>query len=346
MLILFRADANEKIATGHVMRCVAIAREFLIRGYEVCFLVADQVSQKAVEAQGMSTILLNTRWDDMESEIPKVIAILRKYAAAWLFVDSYYVTEKYFREVRPWTKVAYVDDLHLFHYDCDAIINYSVYASVFKYQDEYIHTRLLLGCDYVPLRSDFRDISVHKICDTVTDVLLLTGGGDEYHVALKLVYEVMKHLYEWDDITFHIVCGRFSPDREELERKSHELENIKIYSHVEHIEKLMQTVDIAISAGGSTLYELCACGTPTITYSMADNQLRNVKKFDQLGLMDYSGDVRDGFEYEDLLKRLSELADNCEKRAKQSRQTRQMVDGLGARRIAEALSEISGGVHR
>ena len=346
MLILFRADANEKIATGHVMRCVTIAREFLIKGYEVCFLVADQISQKAVEDQGMPTILLNTRWDDMDQEIPRVIAILKQYKASWLFVDSYYVTENYFREVRQWVGVAYMDDLHSCHYDCDAIVNYSVYATDMKYENEYINTKLLLGCSYAPLRRNFRAISVHKIHDTVTDVLLLTGGGDGYHVALKFINEVMQQLYKWKDITFHIVCGRFSTDREELERKSYELENIKIYSHVENIEQLMQTADIAILAGGSTLYELCACGTPSITYSIADNQLRNVKKFDQLGLMDYSGDVRDGFEYEDLLKRLSELADNCEKREKQSRQMRQMVDGLGARRIAEALSEISGGVHR
>ncbi|MCR5796546.1 MAG: hypothetical protein K6G63_01315 [Eubacterium sp.] len=39
----------------------------------------------------------------------------------------------------------------------------------------------------------------------------------------------------------------------------------------------MQKCDIAISAAGSTLYELCACGVPTITYTTADNQIKAEK---------------------------------------------------------------------
>ena len=58
----------------------------------------------------------------------------------------------------------------------------------------------------------------------------------------------------------------------------------------------MKKVDVAISAGGTTLYELCACGTPTISYSFADNQLNNVKQFDEDGIIPYAGDVR----YEDI----------------------------------------------
>ena len=58
----------------------------------------------------------------------------------------------------------------------------------------------------------------------------------------------------------------------------------------------MQEADLAISAGGTTLYELCAVGTPTICYSMADNQLDNVRQFEKDGLMYYAGDARqDGF---------------------------------------------------
>lgn len=58
------------------------------------------------------------------------------------------------------------------------------------------------------------------------------------------------------------------------------------------IEKYMMEADIAISAGGSTLYELCAIGTPTISYSFADNQLDNVTKFAEDGLIAYAGDAR------------------------------------------------------
>lgn len=46
--------------------------------------------------------------------------------------------------------------------------------------------------------------------------------------------------------------------------------------------------------GGSTLYELCACGTPAITYVLADNQIENAVKFESTGYMMYAGDCRAG----------------------------------------------------
>lgn len=43
-------------------------------------------------------------------------------------------------------------------------------------------------------------------------------------------------------------------------------------SECKKMSELMQQCDMAVSAAGSTLYELCACGMPTITYVLADNQ--------------------------------------------------------------------------
>ena len=64
------------------------------------------------------------------------------------------------------------------------------------------------------------------------------------------------------------------------------------------LQKIMPCVvscDLAVSAGGgSTLYELCACGTPAITYVLADNQIENAVKFESTGYMMYAGDCRAG----------------------------------------------------
>lgn len=336
-MIFFRADANEQIATGHVMRCVTIAKELIEMGQEVCFLVADQVSRKVVESQGLATLVLDKKWNDLNQEIPLMCELLRQYRPDWLMIDTYYVTFEYFRELHKWTRIAYIDDLKQFHYECDMLINYSVYASDMNYEKEYSNTKLLLGCKYAPLRNVFRDLPAHVIREDVQDILLLTGGSDTYHIALNVVHEVMKQRMKWTSTTFHIVCGRFNLDMPELEKIALEWENIKIYPFVEHIEKLMQKADIAISAGGSTLYELCACGTPTITYSMADNQFRNVEKFAELGLMEYSGDVRSGYSYAKLVKCVECLLFNKKSRDHCSRSMQQIVNGYGAYSIAEQL---------
>lgn len=340
-MIFFRADANERIATGHVMRCAAIAKELVEKGQEVCFLVADQVSRKVVESQELPVIVLDRQWDDLNQEIPLMCGLLKQYRPDWLLIDSYYVTVEYFRELHKWTRIAYIDDLNQFHYECDLLINYSVYASDMNYEKEYSDTKLLLGCKYVPSRKAFRDLPMHAIREDVKDILLLTGGSDMHHVALNFVNEIVKQQKHWMNVTFHIVCGRFNSDIVELEQIACRWENIKIYPFVECIELLMQKVDIAISAGGSTLYELCACGTPTITYCMADNQMRNVEKFAQLGLMEYGGDVRKHFVYDSIFDKLCDLANDQCVRFRCSDRMRKTVDGMGAVCVAEELASES-----
>lgn len=68
----------------------------------------------------------------------------------------------------------------------------------------------------------------------------------------------------------------------------------------------MQKCDIAISAAGSTLYELCATGIPAITYTLADNQLIAAEQFDKQGIMLSAGDCRDD---EGFIVRLEKLLD-------------------------------------
>ena len=99
----------------------------------------------------------------------------------------------------------------------------------------------------------------------------------------------------------------------------------------------MKEADLAISAGGTTLYELCAVGTPAISYSFADNQLYNVKQFAKDGMIDYAGDVR----RDDIFTNVVELYQKYDKdrrlREERSVRMQQMVDGKGAERIGAAL---------
>lgn len=90
------------------------------------------------------------------------------------------------------------------------------------------------------------------------------------------------------------ICGVYNRDYDELVEKYVDNNNVMLLKAVENIDVYMRNADIAISAGGTTLYELCACGTPTICYSFADNQLDNVKRFSSDDIMIYAGDVRSG----------------------------------------------------
>ena len=108
--------------------------------------------------------------------------------------------------------------------------------------------------------------------------------------------------------------------------------NIHIHETVDNIEVYMQEADICISAAGTTLYELCACGTPTLSYILADNQIDNARGFDEKGLIPYLGDVRKhdiGICVQEALNQLEDAGS----RKDISEKMRMLIDGKGCYRI-------------
>lgn len=341
MKLLIRADANNYIATGHVMRCISIAQVAIAQGHEVKFVIADLDGAILLEKYNMDYICLYTIWNQMDEEIEKVSEIIDNEKPDFILVDSYYVTLKYLSSLRMLCKVAYIDDLNRFIYPCDILICYANYYKKFRYEERYpLGTKLLLGPKYAPLRQVFSVINSIKKKEKNNNILIMSGGTDEYHVIKKFLYHFNQNPCRNTGVNINAICGVYNADYKWLTEKYSTYSNINIFRSVDDIEKFMLESDVVISAGGSTLYELCACGTPTICYSFADNQIDNVKSFDRDGLMIYAGDVRDNDIMNDILNNVFDLLGNEEKRALLQSKMRETVDGKGSVRIVEALSKL------
>lgn len=335
-MLYIRTDMNSVIASGHVMRCLSIADAAKELGEKVIFILADEQAVSLVEKRGHETLVLHTKWDDMESELPVLNNIIVEREIASILIDSYRVTEEYLKKLSKVTGIIYLDDLNAFHYDVDAIICYANYWEKFKYSSNYPDVKLYLGPQYMPLRKEFQNIEDKVIREKVETLLLMSGGNDEKHILAGVLEEI-------DTVAFRnitVICGRYYEGYEQLVNKYKNCENICIYQAVTDMEKYMQEADLAVSAGGTTLYELCACGTPTISFSLADNQFDNVKKFAEDDIIDYAGDVRYDNVIENVTKMIVEYKDDKELRQERSRKMRSIVDGKGARRIAEAWMKL------
>ena len=101
----------------------------------------------------------------------------------------------------------------------------------------------------------------------------------------------------------------------------------------------MLMCDLAVSAAGSTLYELCACGTPAVTYALADNQLPGADAFHRAGIMISLGDIRADMDnpIEKIMESIWVLSGDLSKRKEISRRMQGVIDGNGAKRIVEKL---------
>ncbi len=333
-MILIRADANEKTGSGHVMRCLSIASAFKAKGETVIFVAADNKSYDLVTSKGFDCEILDADFSDMDGELNKLTSIISLYNPSLFIVDSYFVTERYFAELGKNIKTVYIDDLNFKVWDVDYLINYNIFSSEYDYSGyKSTKTKLLLTPEYAPLRDEFRNLPPHDIKDNVTDVLVSAGGSDPARISERIINEICPMM---PDIRFHFIIGALNPRIDVL--KKLERDNVILHINEQHIADLMRKCDIAVSASGSTLYELCACGVPTIVFTLADNQIPAADMFDKTGIMLNSGDCR--FDEKFILNLEScirKLIPDTDIRNKMSYNMQHLVDGRGAERLAERL---------
>lgn len=333
---------NSIIATGHVMRCLAIADAAKKAGKNTTFILADKQAIEVIHERGYQTIILNTKWNDMDAELEILLKIIDRERIEVLLIDSYQVTQNYLSVLSKWIKTIYIDDLNKFIYPVHTLVCYVNYWKKFNYETIYCKKNLLLGTKFVPLRSEFKKCGKKYIRSYIENLLLLSGGTDNFHLLEGLLEKIKRKKY----YRINVICGIYYNDYERLCKLYSQEENVYIYRSVNQIEEFMFVADMAISAGGTTLYELCACGVPSISYSFADNQLDNVRQFHEDGIIDYAGDVRYSDIYKNILELLNKYYDQPCLREERSYKMQKLIDGNGSERIVEKLVKISDEVEK
>ena len=368
-MVVIRADANSKIGMGHVMRCLSVADALLKRGEEVLFVTADDTPVPLLTKKGIPYRVLHTDYADMEAEMPELWEVLRELQQGAespdatlaqkntsILVDSYYVTEKYLAALKKRITTIYMDDIYAFSYPVDMLINYNIYGEEMGYEKDaaFADTKLLLGANYVPLREEFsagagyvqsrKELSLGAANVPPAEeggILITTGGSDSFNLAGQLLMEAMKY-DALKEKKYHVVSGSLNPHIGELQALAQKHENIHIHCNVTNMAELMAESEVALSAGGSTLYELCAVGVPVIAFSFAENQERLVQTFVKRGIAQYGGNYRtDGNKMiQNTIAGLETLLEDKNLRTEYRKKARTLVDGKGAERIAEAIQAL------
>ena len=368
--VFFRTDGNTQIASGHLMRCISIADACRKLGMEIHFLVSDEESvslfQQKLSADFPITRLKSASYDQLEQELPELLSLLAncKPSKTIFFLDSYYVTEKYLNAVRKLAKTVYIDDLMLFNYPVNLLINYDVIppCNMPSYQSAYTNAaKALLGASYAPLREQFQSREM-PLRNQVCNVLITTGGSDPFHFCLNFLsfIERVASLPNSDsaripdDIIFHILVGSFNTDKDALFSFAQASDFIRLYENVTDMASLMENCDLAVSAAGTTLYELCALGVPTISYTMADNQITAAEAFAKSGIIPYSGDIRVSMTnvLENIMLFLTQMSNSrnsdlasattvsYQERKIAHDTMRSFIDGSGSAKIAKAILDL------
>ncbi len=340
-MIFFRADANKDIGAGHVMRCLSVADAAVRAGASCLFICASADMETVIRGRGHELFICGGDYRRMDEDGLALMIAERKPSA--VFVDSYQVTEEYLKHIKisceeSESRLVYFNDDPLFPYPCHLLINYNIGRDRKTYLDLYGENipELLLGTEYAPLRSEFSSAGDGRIRETAENVLVSTGGADPGHMAAAIADAA-----KGSGLKYHFVLGPLSPDRELLEAKA-KGSGIVLHENVRDMAGLMKSCDIAISASGSTLYELCAMHVPTLTYILEDNQVALAEGFASRGIMQNCGDIRQ-LKNTQLAARLVEAAEKLaaakEERDRMAKAMAAVTDGRGAERIVDALQK-------
>lgn len=338
MKIFIRSDGGKDIGLGHVMRMLVLADE-LRKSSEVIFICTDTPNNKfeagirKINESNFKVVKIREL-----NYVDEIINIQKKYNMDLLITDSYNVDEEYFIKLKQYFKVTgYVDDVNKCKMDVDFIINQNINAFDLNY-DKTVNdnTKLFLGTKYSMLREEFRKSFKNKFINKeVKNILLTLGGMDNNYNTLKILDKIADCRK-----AIHVVIG--SAFSQELVKKINNMKKIhkNIYTYENaNMSKLMLKCDIAISACGSTLYELCAMRIPAIGIILADNQKYVAEKMKSLGLL-FECFIIENINNINLSSILEVLIENNTIRDNIIKKQRNLVDLYGVENLVNAINEI------
>ncbi len=339
--ILMRVDGGARVGIGHIMRCLALAQALKTKNHEPIFITRPTAKPllKRLTDDGFKYLFLKED-ASVEDDAAEVVRIAKNIDADWVVTDGYQFHTEYQRSIKSaGFSLCCIDDIAKYYFVSDVVLNQNLGAEYcFSYSHE-PYCRLLLGNKYVMLRREFLDFKKQQrtFSRTASRILVTLGGSDPNNQTLK-VLQALKRLKGFSS-DVKVVVGGTNPNIASLEIYLKELPfDAKLFKDVNNISSLMMWADIAISAGGSTCWEMAYLGLPNIILVLAENQIPVAEQLEKKGVSINLGWWEDVKE-ENIVDCLSILINNSERREKMSLIGRQLVDGYGTQRVVACLED-------
>lgn len=338
-MIIFRADASTQIGTGHVMRCLALAQHWRHAGersvFVTCMITPNMKAR--LQSEGLELIQLTTNPGSID-DAKQTIMISKNMSASWLVLDGYHFHASYQQIIKDsGLNLLLIDDNGSeTHYYADIVLNQNIHALEKLYSSREPYTCLLLGTHYALLRDEF--ISWHgwkrKIPKSARNILVTLGGSDPENVTFKIL-DAIEQL-EFNNLNVIIIAAnnQYSEQIKSLIEKSKV--NVTFKNKVRRMSDLMAWADIAVSAGGTSTWELAFMGLPMLMIAIADNQCLIVEELSKTGVavnLGWHQNVTSSM----IAKAISQLIEDEDKRTEMSRLAQTLVDGKGADRVLEKI---------
>ena len=321
MNVVILTEGGKDYGFGHVARCSSIYQAFQYYGISPTFLVNGDESVKSI----ISDIDVEIRnWIEDSSFISNADIIV---------IDSYIADLDFYNELsNDIPLVVYVDDNNRLHYPKGIVVNGTLDVSNMDYSQRK-NIEYLVGNEFIPLRKDFWNIPKLKINDSIENILITMGGND----LRNLTPQILKLLNNnFPEVNKKVIIADSFNNVSEIEALKNDSVELIYSPNSNQIMDTMNSVDLAISASGQTLYELACIGVPTIAIGVIDNQKNNIKNWINQGFIEYAGCWSDNNLLDNILNKIEHLQDKNIRYDKQLFGI-QAVDGKGSLKIVKGI---------
>lgn len=324
-MIAVRTDGNPAAGLGHVRRCLALAAA-LGPSFDVRFFLSGSEDVAGlIRREGFRCDLVSPLFQD-------TLAAVHAAEAAALVIDSYEVTSRHYGAVRSRLGLLVIlDDAGRYPLPAGLVVNPAPGAAEPPGENG---TRYLLGPRFALLRREFADPVTREIGEQVGRLLLILGGTTRASLIAALARIARRTL---PAAVLDLVVGPVGDDASRVAGALSGLDGVSVHAAPEGVRSLMLEADLAVTAGGVTVFELAATGTPAVGVELAPNQRPNLAGMAEAGALLVAGRVGDASLDGAVARALGRLAPDVESRRAMSRRGRELVDGRGAERVAEAI---------
>jgi UDP-2,4-diacetamido-2,4,6-trideoxy-beta-L-altropyranose hydrolase len=282
MKVLLRADASVSMGSGHIMRCLTLAKALTQRG-AVCDFICRPHQGHLIDwlrEQNVTVIMLP---DTIDNEVDDARQCLNRLTTSYqlLVLDHYQLGQAYCQLMRARSdKILVIDDLANRQHDCDIILDQNLLPNGNERYQQLVpaHCMQLLGPRYALLRDEFYQ---NPGPSQPKHILVSFGGSDEHNLTTLAVNAIAQ--LKPEQVTADIVIGANNPWRAMLQQQVARLPNVQLHVQCNYMASLMYQARLMLGAGGATHWERCICGLPGLVVTVAENQQATTAYLDELG---------------------------------------------------------------
>ena len=363
MKVIFRTDASLHIGSGHVMRCLTLADALKADGAQCHFICREHPGNliAQIRQRNFSVIVLppaaeatinckqkhetHTNYEallgvDWDTDAAQAIVGIGGMVVDWLIVEHYALDARWEQTLRPMCRsLMVIDDLANRPHDCDLLLDQNLGRNVRDYgQLVPLSCTVLVGPHYALLRSQFvalRDESLRRRAVPQLKRLLITMGGVDQADATGKVLEALHDCQLLADLHITVVMGPYAPWLERVQGLAKQMpQPTDVMVSVDNIAQLMSDSDLAVGAAGSTSWERCCLGLPSIIVVLAANQQLIANALELSGAAKVFS-INEGMY--PICELIAEQVKNNISLRNMSISAAEIVDGNGAVRIAAQL---------